>query len=103
MTTATNQERDEAMREWQPIETAPLDGSQFLVALTNGWVSIISGYSRWKTETPRYDWWRSLSGLSIPYEPSHPKGTDWAKTGTIRATHWMPLPPPPTNQEHGEG
>lgn len=87
------------MSEWQDMSSAPLDGSQFLAALSNGWVTIISGHPRWAKERTRYEWWRSSSGLSIPYEPSHPKDTNWGATDTLRATHWMPLPKAPNHNE----
>lgn len=78
--------------EWQPIETAPKDGTKFLAMLSNGWYEILSspvemdGY---------YDWWSAMGGVDIPIVESHPKNTDWSKSNTILATHWMPLPEPP--------
>jgi hypothetical protein len=65
---------------WQPISTAPKDGTRILV-FQNGGRGIA--------------WWQGTGG-----EPSHL----WCHhDGDFRAycnpTHWMPLPPPP---EQGE-
>jgi len=71
--------------EWQPIETAPKDKTKILVGRfastppeKNGFMCV--------------DWWRdserddvSYTGFSS-FNPHH-----WP------ATHWMPLPTPPTN------
>lgn len=75
------------MSEWQPIETAPKDGTQFLAALNNGWVTILS-------EVPgceRYAWYRS-NGISVPVARTH---IAESLKESILATHWMPLPSPP--------
>jgi hypothetical protein len=71
------------MTEWQPIETAPKDGSAILIwpaqsALTGSTECMIISYVvRW------HDWkeaWIEASGEE--YDTFYP-------------THWMPLPPPP--------
>jgi hypothetical protein len=60
--------------EWQPIETAPKDGT---------WILVYPAYSdtvamvRWEGKRPPR--WQMLTGISIPCAP----------------TRWMPLPPPP--------
>jgi hypothetical protein len=71
---------------WQPIETAPKDGTFVLVSGDSGYVS-----------TPRYvevgrfipayrDYFVDISGDSFTDAwPEHP-------------THWMPLPPPPAKE-----
>lgn len=78
--------------EWRDIETAPKDGTPFLAALTSGHSTIL-----WATEGVRKNWKYSWWGghvADVPYEPSHPLNTDWSNTQ--RATHWQPLPSPPT-------
>lgn len=60
------------MSEWQPIETAPKDGSQFLA-------SDITGYHFncwWENEGYEARWMDEIDSEPNP-------------------THWMPLPPPP--------
>ena len=66
-----------AKTEWQPIETAPMDGTRVLV--TDGFM-VGDAYFR------RGDWWL--------YEC----GDDWYSV-TINPTNWMPLPQPPTTEE----
>lgn len=79
------------MSDWQPIETAPKDGSWFLICracdgessyevgsylpLTHpGYEKVEGGLYR-KVETVLYEW----TGFNNPH----------------LATHWMPLPAPP--------
>jgi hypothetical protein len=65
------------MSEWQPIETAPKDGSEFIGYHPN------PNPHRGRILTMAYDRNRSLFAASVPsfivFEPSH----------------WMPLPKPP--------
>ena len=69
--------------EWQPIETAPKDGTQLLLYCGNEWGGIIVGHygdlllvndvtDEWETETC---WQSGLEKFGV--------------------THWMPLPKPP--------
>lgn len=77
--------RAEALEEaaqWQPIETAPNDGTEFLA------------YRRGKVATayrvPRDDcemWVFGGSSAAVEHFPS------------IKPTHWMPLPQPPAIRE----
>lgn len=78
--------------EWQPIETAPKDGTRFLAALNNGRVTLLSANSAVERGS-RFSWWKCPEGFAVPYEPSHRKA-DWAET-TSRAQYWMPLPAHP--------
>lgn len=69
------------MSEWQPIKTAPKDGTRFIGGEPNN-------YAR-----TRIYWW------------SHPQfrkfGNGWAFEGDklYNPTHWMPLPPPPKGEK----
>jgi hypothetical protein len=82
--------------EWQDVATAPTDGTEFLAALTSGWVVIASATQH--MTKGRYQWWRS--GItSLPYEPSHPADTDWSATNTVRITCWRPIPTLPAKAE----
>lgn len=75
------------MSEWQPIETAPKDGTLFLAALVfdsdgqDGGLMII----RWRDD------WRAWT--------THPVSLRLSDTGDEdddrSPTHWMPLPEPP--------
>jgi hypothetical protein len=100
MTTTTNQERDEAMREWQPIETAPKDGTRILVYEPSGGLDEVFAcvwgvYWPGPRNVPEYaarraNGWVEFDGMDDRQTVDEP-------------THWMPLPVPPPNQEHGEG
>jgi hypothetical protein len=58
------------MSEWQPIETAPKDGTEFL-AFQPGWEL-------------DFAWWDQARGMWM----------DRHGDQTV-PTHWIPLPPPP--------
>jgi hypothetical protein len=64
-----------AAQTWQPIETAPKDGTRILVFIDNGDDPIKTGGER---DTDKACWISSWSG-EVLYPP----------------THWMPLPPAP--------
>lgn len=71
--------------QWQPIETAPKDGTWVLLyqgehVFQGYWFNIIEGHERWADH--------SASGCG----------------GYVEAmpTHWMPLPPAPKPQKDGE-
>lgn len=63
---------------WQPIDTAPKDGTPILMALGN-----IVGSGRWRSQNPMVETWPDFffDGASMP----------------SGATHWMPLPLPPSS------
>jgi len=82
--------------EWQPIETAPLNGKSFLAALSNGWVTILYAHEGIR-DGWRFQWWGDLGRTTVPYVPSHRADTDWSETHTLIATHWQPLPEPPVS------
>ena len=64
------------MSEWQPIETAPKDGSEIL-AFARGNRDFY-GVAQWAEAQAAFN---SVAG--------------WFWTFAIRPTHWMPLPEPP--------
>jgi hypothetical protein len=76
------------MSEWQPIETAPKDGTRVIVAFRNNCVTI----ARWSDacafesndEGPHWVEWE----CDDHFYSSH-------LTGPNEPTHWMPLPEPP--------
>ena len=63
------------MSEWQPIETAPKDGSPVLV-LGSGWNDPVPTVAVWN----EYEEWAEFTGGE----------TIWPAPN-----HWMPLPEPP--------
>lgn len=84
------------MTEWQPIETAPKDGTEVLVWCSKcALVPIAMSYSsaayfELEYGDPEYmeeGWYMSWS------YPVDPPEVTW------QPTHWMPLPPPPQEGE----
>ena len=72
--------------EWQPIETAPKDGTLLLLIMVGFEPAVGAYYSHgWDYQTEdcfaEYDHW--LAYLE--------------NRGVWKPTHWMPLPTPPTN------
>jgi hypothetical protein len=64
------------MSEWQPIETAPKDGTAFL------------GYNAGRERI------YLIESVHVEYD-SKTTWQDRAGYYNITLTHWMPLPPPP--------
>jgi alkylation response protein AidB-like acyl-CoA dehydrogenase len=67
--------------EWQPIETAPRDGTSILVAKAGKWVREASWWDAWYANTSDQGWM--------------PANIDEEYGSYIEPTHWMPLPEPP--------
>jgi hypothetical protein len=71
---------------WQPIETAPMDGTNILLTPGDDY-RIVVGWGHGPSRT-----FRSMEGeLDGGCECC---GT-WVSAKAIRPTHWMPLPDPP--------
>jgi hypothetical protein len=68
------------MSEWQPIESAPKDGSKVLLNWKSG--IVIGWYERRTVNTHLSPWRRDLFGKGDTAWGAEPK-------------HWMPLPQPP--------
>ena len=83
--------------KWQPISTAPRDGTQFLALLSNGWYAILSHKAEPNEDRHSYRYWRSSCSVDSPVVETHPENMDWAKYHTILAEWWQPLPAPPNN------
>jgi hypothetical protein len=78
----------EGLREWQPIETAPKDGTSILACVAGASVPVIA---KWVV-TPRHGKWVAAD------EDDFDSMEDWAEYVSAHdfpATHWMPLPPAP--------
>jgi hypothetical protein len=77
------------MSSWQPIETAPKDGTQIDLWGITGEYEGRFAYCWWGKlagKVERYDWLHDGWGMSSPTDP-------------IRITHWMPLPDAPMGHE----
>jgi hypothetical protein len=83
------------MSEWQPIDTAPRDGSFFLMHRPGMEPDVVNwppdyslGKWHWLDETDDNDRYSSgWRGHIADYD----------------GTHWMPLPPPPEAMERKDG
>ena len=81
--------------DWQPIETAPKDGSWIAVCKAGEHDSIECGYYK-PFEIDAYE--PAGDGLFRKVRQSVP-WCDWGPINNFhRATHWMPLPAPPELQ-----
>ena len=86
------------MSEWQPIETAPKDGSYVLVFIPESIQSTAAPkplieMARWVTES--WDHWEP-DGRDKMFRVSE-DCSHWSNYEP--ATHWMPLPDPPVTSE----
>ena len=95
------------MSEWQPIESAPKDGTRILVV----WPGDTIGVAWWKTN-PRLD--REMDakeaeavaafGWQASYFSDSDEMDDYdTSIPSAQPTHWMPLPAPPLASAQGEG
>lgn len=76
----------EKLREWQPIETAPKDGTAILVYTGSGWY--VTAWLQGDDTDAGIDWWYVDDNKHGPYPL---RGNS--------PTHWMPLPNPPATIE----
>jgi hypothetical protein len=74
---------EEAMSEWQPIETAPTDGT---------WVLVWGPSQRWSSVMMAWFALNHRSGKAYWKD-----STEWDDYELVddQPTHWMPLPEPP--------
>lgn len=68
---------------WQPIETAPKDGT--VVILCDGWRNPVAGY--WDDDADGYPW-KFLQKFGAKVE------LNGFQDGEYGPSHWMPLPEP---------
>ncbi len=83
------------MSEWQPIETAPKDGTDVLVYFGTMGVRQVSWCAPHWAEHDEKDYW-SWCVDDNKHSPYALRG--YSDTGPRAPTHWMPLPAPPTQQ-----
>lgn len=80
---------------WQPIESAPKDGTAILVTRHMGHWGWVRGYARWEEANYRnvgvFAGWISHGFTDPPGE-----------LGLAHPTHWRPLPAPPESPEEAK-
>lgn len=74
------------MSEWQPIETAPKDGTRFLA--TGGGLGSDIDFASYNDLVGCWD----TTNFTLD-------DTDHEPEGYSRPTHWMPLPSPPSQPD----
>lgn len=72
------------MNEWQPIATAPKDGTKIDLWFPRGGENGRFTNCFWKGDT----WWYGFDSPDEQYEC-------FTTNGKAQPTHWMPLPEPP--------
>lgn len=83
--------------EWQPIETAPMDGTRIIVGGKSP-----DGNSAFDVVGQAY-WRKEIKYAKDSPRCDEPAGFYWASDNTRNGkcswyvTHWMPLPPVPSN------
>lgn len=84
------------MSKWQPISTAPKDGTEIIGCFVNdyGYQAKPTAYGPWTMAFKRNQWVASWDGWRV-IESQTDFGTTY-KTTEVEPTHWMPLPKPPT-------
>jgi hypothetical protein len=80
----------EAKLAWQPIETAPKDGTRVLAY----WPDCYGNHSACQVETWFGPWAKGNSQMVWQ------SAFEWAD-GHNEPTHWMPLPAPPAGEDRG--
>lgn len=95
------------MTDWQPIETAPKDGTSVIIWPKNGARPVFAFYKRpwyYRYLLKKYkdvgSSWRSLYTFVSPYHPGQitlceQSSTDAWLCQETEPTHWMALPEPP--------
>lgn len=76
------------MTEWQPIETAPKDGSCIIL----GWCGGYDSCPGFWMGNPKENYWEKVGW----YDEADRGAVLTAKP--MEPTHWMPLPPPPLSK-----
>lgn len=93
--------------DWQPIETAPKDGSHIWV-FANGkddmgeditWQGVIY-WMNFLLMPGQPASWACLPRLNPEFKYEDDKSV-WQPAIVPEPTHWMPLPPPPSSEEVG--
>lgn len=90
------------MSGWQPIETAPKDGTPILIFQPSGQRNsympidaLKEGEFTYRWDDPRLLWFDDAR-WAIGYWRPYPNG-GWGNrnSATVTPSHWMPLPTPP--------
>lgn len=80
------------MKNWQPIETAPKDGTKVLIWEQYSRTPVVTSYSGYTNK-----WGQVVGSWSACKEHYDVDGDAWLTDRLYQdlITHWMPLPEPP--------
>lgn len=78
--------------EWNPIDTAPKDGTEIILYQPEGDLCRIAG---WVDTSEEVQELVSKNGKRETYEWVKKESGYWDADGLWNPTHWMPLPPKP--------
>jgi hypothetical protein len=72
----------QGMSDWQPIDTAPKDGTWMLLRGESGYIGrpYLAHVGRWMQTDDRGGWWEQSEDAYF------------ADSNSMQPTHWMPLP-----------
>ncbi len=90
--------------EWQPIETAPKDGTEILLCEVVKWNQGTYDEQGKCMSIPRIDYIHHVAAyIDVEWFVAE-KGAGYEYQAIImeNPTHWMPLPPPPANHQPRE-
>lgn len=86
---------------WQPIESAPKDGTPFLA-----WNSAVVFVAAWSRANDARGGWIVQAAGRDAISQMDEQGVDYLEPGFLAGlelpTYWMPLPAPPTNSTKEE-
>lgn len=80
---------------WQPIETAPKDGTLVLIVDESGSMEVSGYIAQWEK---RVEWVRKAKDGDVYREVKDECGY-WDTDEITCPTNWMPLPEPPKENE----
>jgi hypothetical protein len=89
-----NMDLVEKIANWQPIETAPKDGTWFL--MTDGKRMLVAHWHKYNN-TPEFMAMHPNAIQGRWLSPQDHTELDIAAADLDEPTHWMPLPEPPTS------
>lgn len=91
------------MADWQPIDTAPRDGSDVLVLRDCAGVAIVHiawyrSREDWESSGKYFGGWDSLEDWEGWWSYTRNSATQEKLEGADAPTHWMPLPEAPSTK-----